>query len=317
MKWLAGLLINRVTLNRDLTLTAERTRIGLIEGWSSIAGNLLLTALKIGIGLSVGSVSLLADAAHTTADIASSAVVVIGFKISGKAPDKEHPFGHGRAEYLVGLTVAAMLLLVGGSFIVGSYRRLISEPVVRPSVAAVIITLASIAGKELMYHFSLGLGKMIDSEALIADAWHHRSDTLTSVIVLIALIGNLFKLDILDALFGLLVSGFVIYAGLDLTRKSINRLLGTGPTPETREQIINSARSVRGVIDAHDLVVHDYGISKSISLHVEVDHRLSLSEAHEIANTVENLMEEYLHCSTVVHVDPRDLEADEQNACLQ
>ncbi len=311
MKWLANLLAEKITLGRNLTLPAERTRIGLIEGWSSILGNLLLTAVKVGIGLAVGSVSLLADAAHTASDIASSAVVVIGFRISGKAPDKEHPFGHGRAEYLVGLVVAAMLVVVGGSFIVGSYQRLVSGPAIRPSIAAVLVTIAAIVLKELMYYFSLKLGQMINSEALIADAWHHRSDTLTSVIVLIALVGNLFEFSILDALFGLLVSGFVIYAGLDLARKSTNRLLGTEPPPETREHIISSARSVGGVISVHDLMVHDYGITKSISLHIEVDRNLSLSEAHEIAKTVENLIEEHLLCSAVVHVDPRDPEPDE------
>ncbi|HHX86655.1 MAG TPA: cation transporter [Firmicutes bacterium] len=306
MKWLANLLVKKITRGRDLRLPAERTRIGMIEGWSSILGNLLLTAVKVVIGLSVGSVSLLADAAHTASDISSSAVVVIGFRISSKAPDKEHPFGHGRAEYLVGLVVAAMLVLVGGSFIISSFQRLLSGPAIRPSMAAVLVTIAAIACKELMYHFSIKLGQMIDSEALIADAWHHRSDTFTSVIVLIALVGNLFKFGMLDALFGLLVSGFVIYAGVDLARKSTSRLLGTEPAPETKKHIINSALSVDGVINAHDLMIHDYGTTKSISLHIEVDGHLSLSEAHDIAKTVENQIEECLLCSAVVHVDPRD-----------
>ncbi len=306
MKWLANLLAEKITLNRNLVLPAERTRIGLIEGWFSILGNLLLTALKAVIGLAVGSVSLLADSAHTASDIASSAIVVIGFRISAKAPDTEHPFGHGRAEYLVGLAIAAMLVVVGVLFVIGSCQRLFSGPAARPSITAVLVTGGSILLKELMHYFSLKLGQMIGSEALIADAWHHRSDTLTSVVVLIALVGNLFKLDYLDALFGLLVSGFVIYTGLDLARKSANRLLGTESPAETREHVINSAQSVKGVINVHDLMIHDYGLNKSISLHIEVDQNLSLRGAHEIAKTVEGRIAEHLPCSVVVHIDPRE-----------
>ncbi|NMA92600.1 MAG: cation transporter [Firmicutes bacterium] len=308
MKGPVNLLIEKITRGRDLAVPAERIRIGLIEGWSSILVNLLLTAIKAGVGLAIGSIALLADAAHTASDIASSAVVVIGFKISGKAPDKEHPFGHGRAEYLVGLFIAAMLIAVGLYFIVASYRRLTSEPVLRPSLAAVLITLVVILCKEFMYHFSLKLGHRINSEALIADAWHHRSDALTSVLVLIALVGNLFKISILDALFGFPVSGFLVYTGLGLFRRSTDRLLGTGPTPETRERIISSIRSVEGVLDAHDLVVHDYGTMKSISLHIEVDRNLPLPEAHAIAESVETLIKGQLPCSVVVHLDPRDAE---------
>ena len=150
MRWLAGILIDMVTRGRNLDLPEERIRTGLIEGWFSILGNLLLAAIKAGAGLAVGSISLLADAAHTTSDIASSAVVIVGFKLSGKAPDKEHPYGHGRAEYLVGLAVAIMLVAVGGSFVVSSYLRLVGGQLIRPSFAAYLITLASIGAKELM-----------------------------------------------------------------------------------------------------------------------------------------------------------------------
>ncbi len=304
MKNLAKLLINRLTADRDLRLPSERSRVGSIEGWTSIFGNILLSIIKFIFGFLTGSISLMADAVHTASDISSSAVVLIGFKISKKAPDKEHPFGHGRAEYITGLFIALMLVAAGVTFIIKSYERLSGGVVMEPSLAAIIVVVFSILFKEFLYHFSFQAGKVIDSEALIADAIHHRSDSFSSVAVLIALTGAYFNLGFLDSIFGFFVAAFIIYSGICIAAKSINRLLGTAPSRETKDSILNCVLDIRGVMSAHDLTVHDYGAKKSITIHIEVDGSLSVSEAHEIAEKVENILCENYKCHTVVHLDP-------------
>ncbi len=304
MRFLACLITDRVFKERDLRLHDERSRVAFIEGWTSIFANLFLAVLKLLFGFLSGSISLIADGVHTASDLGSSAVILIGFKIAKKKPDKEHPFGHGRAEYLTGLIVGIMLLGAGGAIILNSYERLAQEQVMEPSIIAIIVVIFSIFFKELLYHFSYCCGKAIESEALIADAIHHRSDSLSSVAVLIALICAFFEWGNLDAIFGFLVSAFIVYSGLKIVLKSCNCLLGEAPTDKTSNDIYKSVMAIEGVVNAHDLVVHDYGAKKSVTIHIEVDRELSLKDAHIISHRVEKNIKEENNCHAVVHVDP-------------
>lgn len=306
MKKFAAFLLMRFIEGKDLNLPSERLRVGTIEGWVSIFGNLFLAIIKFISGFLTGSVSLMADAVHTASDVSSSAVILIGFSVSKKAPDKEHPFGHGRAEYISGMIIALMLVGAGIAFIFTSYERLSGGFVMQPSLPAIIVVVFSILSKEFLYHFSYQAGKTIDSEALVADALHHRTDSLTSAAVLIALIGAYFNLGFLDSVFGFIVSIFIIYSGVDIGKKSINRLLGTAPCEETKDNIFNSVLSIKGVMNAHDLDVHDYGARKSITIHIEVDGELNVHEAHDIAERVERFLRQKNRCHAVVHLDPHD-----------
>lgn len=304
MKRLAGRLAGKITANRDLRKPSERSRVGIIESWVGLGGNLFLTLLKLTFGLLTNSLALIADAAHSASDIFSSLVVLIGFLAAGKKADSEHPHGHGRTEYLAGLVIGAMLIGAGAAFIYSAYSRLAGEVFASPSIAAIIAVIAAIILKEFMYYFSARLSRLIDSDTLAGDAWHHRSDSLSSALVLAALIGGHFGLYALDAYLGIVVAFLIIYAGFKIARNSCSRLLGTAPADELQKEIVSCAMEVGGVVDAHRLEVHDYGSWKVITMHVEVNGYLSLDEAHEIAQMVEDHIRNRYHCDTIIHLDP-------------
>jgi len=305
MKYLAGQLAHKLTRTRDLIKPSERHRVGLIQSGVSILGNIVLSLLKLIFGLLTNSIALIADAAHSASDIFSSLVVLIGFSLARRKPDREHPYGHGRIEYLSGLIIAVILIGAGIAFFYSSYIRLIEGVFATPSIAAIIAVIAAILIKEFMYHFSAELGTLINSEALTGDAWHHRSDSLSSAMVLLALTGGYFGLPVLDAYFGFAIALFIAYAGVKIARKSCSRLLGTAQSEELQSRVFNCAKEIDGVIDAHELEVHDYGSWKVVTIHIGVSARLSLDEAHLIAHQVEEHISNSCHCDTVVHLDPR------------
>ena len=305
MKPIAELLAIRLTENRDLKKPLERHRVGLLESWISMAGNVFLTLLKAVFGILTNSITLMADAAHSASDIFSSLMVLVGFTLARRKPDREHPHGHGRTEYLAGLAVAVMLIGAGIAFFYTAYTRLVSGAAVNPSLAAIIAVFIALLCKEFLYYFSAKLGRLIKSDALIADAWHHRTDSLSSVLVLIALGGSYFGLPVIDAYLGFVVSLFIVYAGVSIARNSCSRLLGAAPDQELCDGVASCAREIEGVIDAHDLEIHDYGSWKVVTLHIGVSGSLSLDEAHIIAHRVEDHISSCFYCDTVVHLDPR------------
>lgn len=304
MNKLEKMLLRAAAGGRDIGLPQERLRLGYIGGWVSVAGNLLLALLKFAIGITTGSISMLANAVHTASDIVTSVVVLIGFKISSKGPDDKHPYGHGRVEYLVGLAVAVALIGVGAGFIWDAYRRLAGAAAMEPSLAAIFVALGSILLKELMYRFAGSLGRLIGSDALIADAWHHRSDAFTSALVLAAVGGAYFRLSWLDPVGAFVVAGFIIYTGVEIARQACDKLIGIAPSAELLGKLKKEALAVEGVLDIHDLEVHDYGGYKAVTLHIRVDDGASLQRAHEITHLVQERLEEKFHCRVTVHPDP-------------
>ncbi|NLI69757.1 MAG: cation transporter [Firmicutes bacterium] len=292
--------------DRDIGQPEERLRIGYIGGWSSIAGNAVLALLKFTIGLAVGSASLLANAVHTASDILTSAVIIIGFKLSSKEPDQKHPYGHGRIEYLVGLIIAMALIGVGIGFIIDAYRRLLSGVSMRPSLLAVIVAVFSVFLKELMYRFTANLGRLIESEALLADAWHHRSDAFTSLLVVAAVLGSYFRIGWLDAVGAFCIAGFIIYTGAEIAYRAVNKIIGVSPPAELLGRLEREALKIEGVMGVHDLEVHDYGMRKYISLHIKVDSNTTLHRAHEIVHRVQDSLEEKFNHRVTTHLDLHD-----------
>ncbi len=291
----------------DFLRPEVRARYAYIEAGVSIALNSILFAFKLFLGLLINSIALITDAFHTLSDIATSCVVILGFKASKKAPDKEHPFGHGRFEYITTLVIAVLLTVAGAEFIWQSLERIIDNVEVLRSeylwLIGVAVILSAIA-KEAMARFSLRLGKKINSTALIADAWHHRSDALTSVAVGIAIIGAYYNLHILDPIFGVIVAVMIIYTAIILFKFSSDTLLGKRPDKDIVDEIDAAACSVDGVLKTHKVMMHDYGPTKIVSLHVEVDCNISAERAHEIAQAVEDKITDMTKSSTIVHVDP-------------
>ncbi|NMD42276.1 MAG: cation transporter [Firmicutes bacterium] len=304
MKKLDRAVIKALAGGRDTSLPRERLRLGYIAGWVSITGNAVLALLKLIIGLTSGSASMTANAVHTASDIVTSAVVIIGFKISSKGPDQKHPHGHGRVEYLVGLVVAVALIGVGGGIVWDACRRLAGGTTMQPSLAAIIVALGSVLIKELMYRFAGNLGRLIESEALIADAWHHRSDAFTSLLVLVAVGGSYSGIGWIDPVGAFVVAGFIVHTGIEIARQACDKLIGTTPSADLLGSIEKETLAVEGVLDVHDLEVHDYGVHKSVTLHIKVSGGASFTRAHQITHLVQERLEEKFNCRVIVHPDP-------------
>ena len=287
-----------------------RAKYGYLEASVSIFGNCFLFLLKLVLGLFINSISLIADAVHTLSDVGTSLVVVLGFSISKKPSDEEHPFGYGRVEHIATLIIAISLILVGLGFIIQSIDRIVNYvTIVNHDLAVItgILMIGTSAIKELMARFSVSIGKKIKSGILIADAWHHRSDAFTNIVVGIGIIGSTFGYPMLDPVFGVIVSMIIIYVGVELVRTASNFLIGQAPDQELVDKIDEMAKSVNGVCGVHMISVHDYGTSKAVSLHAEVENHLTLDEAHQIADNIENKINEEMNYTTIVHLDPKKM----------
>ncbi len=281
-----------------------RRKYAYLEAYVSIVGNLLLAIVKVFMGLMLNSISLLADAAHTASDVMTSIVVLLGFKLSSSPADDKHPYGHGRIEFIATLIIAMMLLAVGFEFGKSSYARLLSNTSVKGSY---IVALAMVLGavfKEWMARFSVDLGNRTNASALVADAWHHRTDGIASVLVAIAIVASQFGYYKVDAVFGLLVSALIVYTGICIALDAVSKLIGEMPDEDELKSIENIVLSVSGVFGVHKVNIHSYGCHKEISLHVEVDKGFSLVEAHDISEQVEREIEASISCKATVHVEP-------------
>jgi cation diffusion facilitator family transporter len=297
--WLLG----KFSLRRN----QSRKSIGYLEAWVSIIGNIFLFILKLLIGLAINSLSLIADAFHSLSDVLTSIVVLIGFAIGEKPPDEEHPFGHGRVEIIATLIIAFMLIIVALDLGRSAITRIISPKKVEFSIIAIIFIFASALFKEWMASFSIFLGKKINASSLIADAWHHRSDAIASLLIGFGLIFMRYNIYLIDGILALGVAALIGLVAIQLIISSSNTLIGKAPDPELIEKIKQISSTVPGVLNIHDIYVHDYNIHKIISLHVEINNNLSANEGHEIASTVEEKIKEATHAYNVtVHIDPKE-----------
>ena len=290
-----------------------RAKYGYLEGIVSIVGNSCLFILKLTLGLFINSIALIADSVHTLSDVGTSVVVIVGFRISKKPSDTLHPYGYGRVEYIATVIIAVLLVITGFGFIQQSIERILASIRITNNEYALIIggiVLVSAVVKEWMARFSSALGKKINSDVLIADAWHHRSDALASLGVGVAIIGSSYGFPLLDPVFGIIVSLIIIYVGLTLGKTSAHFLIGKSPDTTLLGTIQGIGRHVKGVKDIHDISLHDYGTNKIITLHAEVDKDLSLDEAHAIADMLEQKITDEMHCSTIIHVEPTEFPRD-------
>lgn len=291
----------------DITNPDVRAKYGYLEALVSIIGNVTLFFIKISLALLINSIGLAADAIHSLSDVSTSGIVIFGFKIAKKRPDKKHPFGHGRAEHIATLIIAVFLIIIGFNFIQQSFDRLLHpEQLSNPTFAiiTIIIVISTAVGKELMARYSSLISKKIDSDMLQADAWHHRTDAISSIGVAIGIIGSHLGFPVLDAVFGLFVSGIIIYVGIQLIKTSSNYLIGIRPKSELIQKLKNIIKQAPEVTDIHSIYVHDYGHIKIVTFHVEMNGSLSLNEAHEIADHLENDIMKKTHYFPVIHVEP-------------
>lgn len=280
----------------------QRQKIAYLEAWISIIGNVVLAAVKLFFGFMINSISLIADAVHTASDVLTSVVVIMGFKLSAIPADDKHPHGHGRIEFIATLIISLMLLGVGVKFGMDSYHRYLENTPVKGSYLVVGIMILAGFIKELMSRISIDLGNRISSSALVADAWHHRTDAIASLLVALAILASQYGYYRVDAVLGFAVSALIIWTGIEIFSDSCSKLIGESDATQI-EQINQLALEVAGVMAAHDIAVHDYGANKVISLHIEVDGTLPLMHAHEIAHQVEETINERMYALTTVHLD--------------
>ena len=281
-----------------------RNQVGIFQGWVSTAVNTLLFIFKLFIGLITGAVSLIADAVHTLSDIVTSLIVIWGFKQSKKPADIGHPYGHGRAEYIATLIISVLLCVAGIEFIETAIDR-IKNPILIVSDWWMIAILGlTVVIKEITARYAKFLSSKIASGLLHADAWHHRTDAVSSILVLIALIAGNFGYSSIDGWAGLFVALILIYTGFDIARDSVDDLIGKPPDVAELDTIRDIALSVPGALGVHDISVHSYGLDKFVSIHAEINAKKTAAEAHDISEEIESKLEEALGVEPTVHLDP-------------
>ncbi len=288
----------------SLSEEEQRWRVAATEGWVSTGVNLVLAALKALASAMSGSLALLADAFHSLSDVATSLIIVFSYRLAKQPSDERHPFGHGRAEQTAALIVAILLIVAGLELAKAGVARIVHPRILQANVWVIEIVVLTIVVKELLAQFSGRLARAIDSKALRADTWHHRTDALSSLLVLLALLLSRAGFLNADGVAGLLVAGFVVFVGGSIARDSVSELLGHGPTDSLVEQIKGIALEHPEVLDAHDVIVHQYGRQKVISLHIGLSKDTEFERSHEIAEEVEASVNQRLGAHTTVHVDP-------------
>lgn len=281
-----------------------RMRYGMLEGFISIAVNIVLFIVKLVVGLTLHSVALVADAIHSLSDSASSIMIIVGFKIARKPSDVEHPFGHGRAEAVLTLILAVFLTFTALGFLMESVESIMQPRATKGSWFLIGLILATVIVKEWIARFSSELGRLIDSKALAADAWHHRSDSISTALVIVAMIAARWGWLWVDGVMGCFVVLLLLYASYEIGRPAIDTLLGEPPSAKLLKDIAETAKSVDGVEGIHDIIYQHYGTMAIISLHIEVDDSMTPMQIHTICEKVEWKLGKKFRGTIITHADP-------------
>ena len=297
---------------KDYTNYSEpsvRKAYGKLAGMVGIISNLVLCAMKIIIGIFAGSIAIIADGINNLADASSSVITLLGFKLASLPEDKDHPYGHARYEYLTGLLVSVLIIVVGFQLLKSSFVKVLDPDPLEFSWVTVIVLLVAIAIKVWQAVFNISLGKKINSLTLIATGTDSRNDVISTCAVLLGLIiGKLTGFQ-LDGIIGCLVALFILWSGIQLIRETISPLLGEAPDEELVRDIQTLVLQEEDVLGTHDLIVHNYGPGKVFaSIHIEVDSRGDVMEIHEMIDDIEMKVKKELNIEFVAHMDPIELD---------
>lgn len=299
----------------DYADQAVRKAYGSLCSILGIFLNVLLFAGKYTAGVISGSIAITADAFNNLSDAGSSAISLLGFRLSGKRPDPDHPFGHGRIEYISGLAVAAMIIVMGAELLISSVQKIISPEPVEVGLLPAIILVVSILVKVYMCIYNKSVGKKIGSTAMIATGTDSLSDSIATAVVLLSM-GVTYVFDVnIDGYAGVLVAAFILFAGYNVAKDTLSPLLGQAPDPEFVDSIEELVMSSGSVIGMHDLVVHDYGPGRvMISLHAEVDGKGDIFELHDEIDLIERRLKDELGCDATIHMDPVETDNEQVTA---
>ena len=278
-------------------------RLGIVEGWVSGIANVILFGLKLWIGLLSGSVALIADAWHTLTDTISSVIVILGMKISAKPADNEHPYGHGRAEIIASLVIGILLVLIGIHFIMAAYEKLKTHEFTNFGTLAIIVTLISLFVKEGLAQYAFYLGRKTKIESIKADGWHHRSDAISSLVILIGIFLGRYIWWI-DGVLAILVAFVILYVAFNIFKKAVNNLLGEKPDPA----LINEIKEIGGFVypdglRMHHFHVHNYGLHSEMTFHIVLSGSITMTEASEITHRLFNEIKIKKNILATIHID--------------
>ena len=291
---------------KDGTEVEKRSIYGMVCGFVGIFFNIILFVGKLLAGIITSSISITADALNNLSDAGSSIVTLAGFKLAAQKPDSKHPYGHGRIEYLAGLAVAAVILIMGFELFRDSTGKVLHPQDTEFSYVVIFILLASILVKCYMAYYNYSIGKEIDSAAVRAAAMDSMSDCIATGAVLVTTVLNHMYGWQLDGYCGILVSLFIMYSGIQAARDSVDPLLGIEPDEEFLQQIEDISLSFdENIVGIHDLMVHDYGPGrKIISLHAEVPADSNMIQIHDVIDNLEKKLSKDLGCMATIHMDP-------------
>ena len=289
-----------------------RNKYGYLAGVVGIIVNFILFIIKISVGLMTSSIAITADAFNNFSDMASSVITIIGFKLASIPPDKEHPFGHGRLEYISALIVAFMVMLVGVQFVKSSIERILNPVPIEFQLVPFILLFTSILAKFWLSKFNKLMGNTINSSALKAASVDALGDVFTSSCVVISFLAAKFTNIPLDGYIGILVSLAILYAGFTLVKETISPLLGEAPDPELVQEINKRVLSYEHISGVHDLIVHNYGVGRCIaSIHAEIPANIDIMTIHDIIDEAEREISNDLKVHLVIHMDPICVETGE------
>ena len=282
----------------------QRKRLVYQQGWISIFVNGLLFASKYWVGVITGSIALMADAWHSLSDSLTSVIVIFGAKISNKPPDKEHPFGHGRAELIASIIIGVILGFVGFEFAKESISKLMNREGVQYGFAALWVIIASILVNELLAQYAFWIGRKTGNPSLKADGWHHRSDALSSVIILVGIFFAKYYWWI-DGVLGFIVSIMLFYAAYEIIKDGTNPLLGETPEEELLDKLKKIANETSGMdTHLHHVHMHRYGEHLELTMHIKLPKETTLKNAHQIADDIEIEIARKLSVEATIHMEP-------------
>ena len=296
----------------NIESTEVRTRYGMLASVVGIFCNVLLFSVKLAIGLILSSLAVTADAFNNLSDAASSIISFVGVKMAGKPADAEHPFGHGRIEYIAALIVSFLVIKVGFTFFKSSISKIMHPEEITFDPVPFIILILSILVKLWMAFFNNKLGKRIDSKVMLATAADSLGDVITTSATVISIVICHFTSINVDAIAGLIVSGIVIWSGVSIAKDTLEPLIGQRVPSELYQKITDMVESYEGIVGAHDLIVHNYGPNRSMAtIHAEVPNDVSIEASHEIIDRIERDAKKELNILLVIHMDPVEMRDEE------
>ena len=296
----------------NIESTEVRTRYGMLASVVGIFCNVLLFSVKLTIGLILSSLAVTADAFNNLSDAASSIIRFIGVKMAGKPADAEHPFGHGRIEYIAALIVSFLVIEVGFTFFKSSISKILHPEEISFDLVPFVILILSILIKLWMAFFNNKLGKRIDSKVMLATAADSLGDVITTSATVLSIIICHFTSINVDAIAGLIVSAIVIWSGISIAKDTLEPLIGERVPAELYQKITDIVESYDGIVGTHDLIVHNYGPNRSMAtIHAEVPNDINIDVSHEIIDKIERDVKKDLNILLVIHMDPVEMRDEE------